>query len=201
MLTTREIVKAELHQTNTDYDVMIDRFIATVSLAIAGYCKRSFRGVSMLEREVDRVEHPRVLGDKLILRVYPIESISEIRQAADRDLDDPDSLVDAEDYIIDDEREDAIVKLDGTWFTGKQMVRVKYTGGFYTGDEASTPAGSIPVPADLAGAATRQVVHLFKHRDSLGEQSITIGDMQIAKVTDGLLGIVKEQLAPYVNYA
>ena len=200
MLTTRDIVKAELHLTNATHDAVIDRIIDTVSLAIAGYCKRSFRGVSMLERQADKVEYPRVLGDKLILRVYPIESISEVRQAADRDFTDPDSIVDSGDYVIDDEREDAIVNLDGSWFTGKRMVRVTYTGGFYTGVSASMPSGAIPIPADLAGAATRQVIHEFKHREQFGEQSITIGDMQIARVTDGLLGIVKEKLAPYINY-
>ena len=51
-----ELVNAELHQTNNDHDAMIDRFIAIVSLAIAGYCKRSSRGVRMLKRQVNRVE-------------------------------------------------------------------------------------------------------------------------------------------------
>lgn len=206
MLTTRDQVKevAEIPAATVTFDAMIDAIVASVSAAVAQHCSRfdARLGVSLLERQVGRVEFPQSMGDWLKTALYPIESVSELVQASDRDFAAATPLVEGTDFLLSQKRGDQIVAIDGTRFiAGEQVVRVTFDGGYWTGDAGSLPAGAIMLPADLHWAATQQSVHEFKRRAALGEDAVNIGDMSISRVKDGLLTIVKEKIARYVDWS
>jgi len=204
MLTTLDDVKAVkgIPLATTTHDAVINAIIASVSAAIAQYCRRSDprTGASLLERAVDRIEYPASMGDWIKARLYPIESVAELIQASDRDFANATPLVEGTDFLVSHNRSDKIVAINGAIFIGGvQVIRLTFTGGYFTGDAGSLPAGATPLPADLKWAATQQAYHEFARRESLGEDAINIGDMNVSRVKDGLLTIVKEKLAPYVD--
>ncbi|NOX57555.1 MAG: hypothetical protein GXP29_01685 [Planctomycetes bacterium] len=211
MLTTRDIVKADLRTTGATNDAIIDRVIDEVSVWIAGELHRydTVRGVSLLERQVGRIAFPQALcgGEKVRLGAYPIESIAEVKQTWDRDFDASLALVEGTDFLVDTSRGgDALVHLrsgfygdDGPASVG--IIRVTYTGGYWSDIDNAPPAGATALPSVLTHAATRLVVHLFKHRDKFGERQISVGDMAVSGVTDDMLKIVRNMIAPYRNWS
>ncbi len=205
MLTTRDIVKSEVPISGDSLDDIVDRAVAASSEWIAGELLRydSARGVSLLERVVDRVEYPRSIdGDKVRLRCYPIESVSEVVMASDREFDTATPLVEDENFIIDEETgSDSLLHLYGGFYPGAKVIRVTYTGGYWTDFDSSPPAGAIALPSTLMQAATRMAVHLVKHRDKFGERSINVGDMSVAGVKDELFKMVRQMIQPFKRYS
>jgi len=198
-LTTRDIVKSVLKIGGETYDTLIDQSVAAASQWIANHCRRRF------EREVERVEYPRGGGPTLQLTVYPVESISEIKQATDLDFDAADALVEDDDFVLQlggvvESNVGVIEHRYGQFYPGANVVRVTYTGGYWTGDAEELPAGALQLPDVVAEAAKLMAVHLFSNRDKLGARHISAGSMDISEVRDGMLRTCIEQLQDYVNY-
>ncbi len=202
-LTTKEAVKTVLGITGTGHDDLIDLIIDEASVAFAGYCRRfdANAGASLLERREDRVEYPEGGRTYLAMACYPIESVSEIKQAIDRDFDATDALAEGEDFWVDTNAGGKIVRLpDGNQFyAGPGVVRVTYTGGYFTGsiEDPEHPLLAIPLPDDLRWAATMQAKHVFQHREKFGEQTISVGNTTFTQIVHGLLDDVKKTLDRY----
>ncbi|MCK4624568.1 MAG: hypothetical protein KAV00_04600 [Phycisphaerae bacterium] len=199
-LTTRQLVKDVIGTEGTGRDALIDHYVDVASQWIANHCRRH------LEREVGRVEYPRGGGTFLQLACYPIEAVSELKQAIDLDYDDADALVENEDFVIDQgvgvEANVGVIQYRfGKFYDGPKVVRVTYTGGYWTGDVADLPEGARALPAPIRGPATQMAVHLFRNREKFGSRHISVGDMSVSEVLDGMLKVAAQQLAAYVNWS
>jgi hypothetical protein len=200
-LTTSTIVKARLGLTGTENDTVIAAIVTAVSTWIANHCQRGF------EREASKVVYPQGGTDRLQLHLYPIESISEIVQDWDRDFASATPLVADEDYILDESNGDevntgVIYHATGLWYDGPKRVRVTYTGGYWPPDGVGTmPTTARVLPGPVAEAAALMACHVFANRAKFGSRNISVGDMSVSEVTDGLLKIAGQLLEGYVCWA
>ena len=200
-LTTSTIVKARLGLTGTENDTVLAAVVTAVSQWMALHCHRGF------EREAAKVVYPEGGSDRLQLRLYPIESIAEVVEAYDRDFAAATPLVAEDDYFIDESCGDepntgVIYKSTGVFTAGPKRVRVTYTGGYWPADGVGTmPTTARVLPGPVAEAAALMAVHVFANRAKFGSRNISVGDMSVSEVTDGLLKIAGQLLEGFVCWA
>lgn len=128
----------EFPDDQTDDDTLLEKLITRMSADIESDCDRIFGDATYTEY------HDGDGTDTLLLKQYPINSITSVHDDVDRDYD-TDTLIDSDDYVYDSET--GILTLDGFGFSiGRQNVKVVYNAGYTT------------IPTDLEQACINKVV-------------------------------------------
>ena len=159
---------------------VLGTIIDGVSLSLARSCGRADGSAvpNLMLRQSARTEYTQGNGgNMLFLDVWPIESITSITLADDKDWDNGETLTAEDDY-----RHDAvsgiIYRVSGKWRTVIQSIRLIYVGGYV--DPTGTPTGSqIALPDDIIEAAILQTVHEYQRRRTYGAKSIEGDDRSL----------------------
>ena len=145
-----ETLKRFLGHTSTTHDALFRDILLGVSGAIEAEAGRPLRrGHALVERFAG--------GDRTIrVRQAPIAQIHSIRESTDRDFETAgayEELVEGEDYVLESDQEGepaghcgVIRRLNGRWLGSEKnpgLVRVEYTGGYKTDDEATLENSSV----------------------------------------------------------
>lgn len=199
-LTTIALVKSIVAKTGTDHDTILTHYVEVVSSWLTAFCKRR-----TFTREVGRVEYPRGGWSRLQLDVYPIETVTEIRQstALPRDYAGEDALVEGTDFFVlpaqsgPEVNTGVIEHAYGSFYVGTHAVKVTYTGGYLLETDPEYPNARL-LPYAVKGAATDMCVHLYRNRDKLGIRSTSVGAMDVSEAYDGLRPASREMLEAFV---
>lgn len=145
-LTTLAIVKAELNLTTVDAnrDTVLSRYISEASAAVENFCNRVFVIEAIKDRFYPSREVPlqSIVGgvDPLQLTRYPVTALVSIKE-------DGETLVEDEDFILDDAR-GLLFRLDANAYPtrwGAYPIVAEYSAGYAT------------VPSDVSDAVIRTV--------------------------------------------
>lgn len=108
--------------TEVSKDSRYEFFINAASSVIQTFCERQFIQATHIER------HDGRLSDTLVTREWPVQSVTEVRSAADWDFSNPASLYDANDFAVE---KGSVIRLRNKLFPkGKLNVQVTYVSGF-----------------------------------------------------------------------
>jgi hypothetical protein len=174
--------------TGTAEDTTIDTMIARVSALFGSYCGfPTETGVATMESAtyVHYLEGPG--GYSLRLPVWPVSSVTSIYDDSGRAYASAD-LVSSGDYDVIGDFGLVIAKSTGNhtaWGTGGRAIKATYVAGFAT------------VPADVKHACGLQVAHIWRHRDSIGDSSVSKAGGSASPLPLSLLPEVKAALRPY----
>jgi hypothetical protein len=111
--------------TNTDDDAFLENIITRVSDDIESTCNRVFRAATY-------TEYYRGSGtDKLLLRNFPINTITTIHDDMDRDWG-ADTLIASTEYNISDEVEGMVIYTDGIFTDcgSTENIKIVYNAGY-----------------------------------------------------------------------
>ena len=163
-LCTLNQLKTRLDISDAGSDGLLGGIITGVSgqLQGAGGCGRQ------LGLQADRVELISVSGSRMAsvwVSIYPIVSISEIKEALYGAYDDADALTVNEDYQF--VAATGELRRIGSWLAGIETIRITYTAGYAApGDELG--AGETALPDEIVEAAIQQAAFTYQKRDKLG---------------------------------
>lgn len=165
----------------TTWDALIDELILQAKGAIDSFCRRDF-GSS------ERTEYPRGGARQIVLRAFPVQSITSIHECTDVPrVYDATTVLTTSDYVADLDR--GIIERVGTWANGTRAIRVIYQGG---------PAS---VPADVNRAAVKLVAHWFQQRQFIGISSVAAPEGSTTRLeTSGFPADVAALLGPYRDF-
>jgi len=161
-IATLAEVKADLGIEHTDYDAVLTEWMEGLQGRFDSFCNR------VLLYSASETEYFNGGGSSLLLRRWPIESISSIIVDADQEWDADDAL-DSDDYRLN-YRRGRIVYGTGTykWPAGFQNIRVVYAGGFVKSDgSACTYVDATELDA-LRRAFFMQFGFEWRNRETLG---------------------------------
>lgn len=179
-------VKARIGVTDAVVDDLLTSIVNGVSAAIESYLDRKLETAE--RTEYHNIENPEA---PLVLRSYPVTSISSLKSSATWAWDTT-TAIDADDYEADSESGVLYVKqrLD----RGKRAVQIVYTAGI--GTTASDVVSGYP---DLSIACEMQAVEEYLRKEAQGAVSLNLSDGGGTMNRSGLklLPAVKERLAPY----
>jgi len=174
-------VKQYLEITGAEHDALLAALVASASETIESFCRRRFLATDYTEY------HDGMGSALLLLDQHPVQSVAEIRVAADRDFDAVEPLG-AEEYVLY-AAEGLVQRTAGVFPRGLRNVRVQYSAGY----------GS--VPDDVKQACVVLAAHWF-HRGCQGADGIareSLGEYAVAFAPAGLPRQVIEMLAPYLE--
>lgn len=152
---------------------IIDAYSVVIANTIGRYDKAT--GTNLMLRQSGRTEyHTGRLGELLPLEVFPVETITSVTLAPDRDFDSGTTLDADDDYRLDS-RWGILLREGTTWSTRVNAIRVVYTGGYVApGDQVGE--GQIALPLDLVEAAVQQVIFQFKTRQTPGVRTSELAE-------------------------
>ena len=185
-------IKTRLGQTKTDFDEIINSIIIGIDGMFEAYCGRP---LLMTSEDVTEYVGADMAWRRLLLRRYPIISITSIKEASDYDFDAATALVLNTDYRpVNSGLNGIILRLDDYWPAGEDVIEVKYRGGYCGAGEAAAK-GEYALPAELREAAIMQGCFMFKRKDDLGLSAINSQSGSINKFADvDFLPLVKKTL-------
>lgn len=174
-------VKSYLGLSDSSHDALLASLIAAASEAIENYCRRRFATMQYTEYR-DGSDSALLLLDH-----SPIQSISEIRESANRDFERADPL-DEEDYVFY-AHEGLLLRTSGIFPEGLRNVRVTYTAGYAA------------VPADVQHACVALVAAWFNrgHQGGDGLESEQLGDYSARYSSYSLPPEATALLIPYLE--
>lgn len=177
-LSTVASCKEHLGISGTTFDAVIGTLLTRASAWIERYCGRTFASTAYTQ------DYDGDGTDTLILRQYPIVSVTTIHDDQERDFASA-TLIDADDYYVDADK--GMVKLiAGRFSRGRGNVRVVYTAGHAT------------VPAAVALAAVELTAFWFNRRRSAGRASESLGGLSVSHLGD-VPGDIKTMLDEYAS--
>ncbi len=134
-----------------------------------------------LMRQADITEYPSDPNHYtrfLQLRVYPIESVTSVKQlydvGADSDFTAADSLTENVDYLIT-ARSGQLERVHQFWSARRRWVQVIYTGGYYDPSGNAPSNDAIAPPEDLQHGVLQQAVRMYQTKDTAGLREIELG--------------------------
>ena len=188
-------VKTRLGLSNTDNDDIIEQIITGITGMFENYVSRP-----LLIFTEDVYEYYGLDPGlrRLLLRRYPIVSITSIKEASDYDFEDAEALVANADYrLVNSGLNGIILRLDGHWLSGEDTIQSLYRGGYCGAGEAAGE-GEYAMPVELREAAILQGTFMFKRKDDIGLDSVSTMGGSISKFADiELLPLVRQVLDKY----
>ena len=153
-LTTIAAIKSALDITTTAKDTLITTLEADASAWIETECARTFGSASYTELfSPGRDRRVQNNGARLVVKQYPIISVTSLHEDSDR-VFDATALIAAADYWSDDYGVNLYADGDTVAFVpGERTVQLIYVAGYAT------------IPSDLTRAAIMCAVHLFYKAD------------------------------------
>jgi uncharacterized phiE125 gp8 family phage protein len=180
-LTTVATLKAHLGipSAETSQDTRMELLINAASDSIERYLDRKIKSQTITE-----IQHGR-RQDILILREWPVTSITELRVDMDHVFSDASTLIPSADYGIGDDK-NSLVYYDTVFPRGNNNVKIVYVAGYAT------------VPSDIEYAALLfcEWLYLFRNRQDIGRTSKSKGDESMS-VSQGMPDIVRQMIEPY----
>ncbi len=179
-LCTTDDVKNLLGSTSTAEDTLLATLIERASAQAARLAGVGASGVGGLVRTSTTLypyDPGAPDGQTRVLRIPgAIESISSLKQRYSQSTawTDVTALTEDTDYLITS-GEGKVERINSVWSVGhRQLVQVTGVFGY---DDPASPAGgdAIDVPADLRHAVAEQVQWLWRRKDKIGKDSITLG--------------------------
>lgn len=159
---------------NTTYDDFINSMLTNSSSIIKSYLGRDIVQATYTDHYYDGDG-----SDTLILRQYPIISVTSLYDDPDRDFGS-DSLLDEDpngdrDFLIVNKNEidnEGIIRRiqGGIFYKGKQNIKITYVGGY----------SSANVPADIKQAQIQLVTFFYNNRgNNLNIKSFKLGNYSV----------------------
>lgn len=190
-MTTATRVKEALGITDSGSDTLIAQLITAVSNEVERVMDRYVLTTSRTE-----TLPMRSFKKLVMLRAFPVTSVSTIKVSQTLDFTDSDALVANEDYVLDLTLGTLrfIVEHDPlrNYYSGLPISPL-YVQATYTGGMAVDTSAFISAYPELAQAVDMQCVHLFTRRASPGQTSQTLSDSSAQYQGElGLLRIVTE---------
>ena len=164
-LTTHERLKEYLgiKTDDTTKDALLAEFVERISAAISTRCQRVFE----FESGITEYEDGDGLGRELLVRRYPIVSVTALYDDPDRQYSSA-TLMAATDYTVDKNR--GIIRLDGFRFLkGLQNIKVVYDGGYRV------------IPQDLERAAI--ILGAAEFLDSQSELKVSVDVETVERIS------------------
>ncbi len=160
---TTDDVKMRLAISDSDYDDMIAAIIAGLSGRFDAFCGRT-----LLQTAADVTEYYTGLSQCLQLNLFPLISITSIKEAWDRDFDNATALTAEEDYWPMSLGKNGILYRNlAIWPVKPDGIQVIYRGGYAAAGEE--PGDSeIVLPPEIREAAIQQASLTYKRRDDIG---------------------------------
>ena len=172
-LTTIDAIKARIPISGTAEDEILTSCLAAAELQIARWCGRCRESVNDLIDDGESVEeYLDGGGETIAVARYPIRGLTDVRESSVGGFDDVTPLTEWQDYTVDP-KAGLIHRVGLRWLPGRRSVRVRYTGGF----------AAAAIPADLAEAALRLAVLLYKSGLRVGEQAVASGKGNVTWAT------------------
>lgn len=189
-ITTLDNTKNFLRiETDAD-DALLESLINRATAMIEGlYCNRPIINIASsstitLQSQTEYFDSNGET-DTLILKYYPIGTITSIYDDPDRTYTDTGDLVPSTDYVVYED--EGRIKYDGCFSEGNHSVRVIYTGGYTTAT----------LPVDLEQACIELVGLLYKQKDTIGISGKSFSDGSISYYENRLSWSSKDILASY----
>lgn len=190
-LTTYTAVQTRLGLTGTTSKTVIEQIIDGVTDQFAKFLKRPiFRSATRTDL---------LTGDwsnVLQLTMFPVESITSVKVAADVDFASATALTANDDYRFEPESGLLFREAD-VWPKYRRGIQVIYVAGYVHPDD--TPTGdNVALPDDIISAAIQQTVWEYNQRKSYGQKGERTGDGSVTLIeTADLLPSVKRILEGY----
>lgn len=184
-LITKAQAKAFLKITASSEDDIIDTLIHGASQAVVGFCGRDFVQATYTEY------YDGSGNEKLILKNYPIVSVSSVNIDTTRQWGAASAVTVATDLIVGNDS--GIIELWNNWRSfgcGKKTVRVVYSAGYAS------------IPYDVQQACLLTVMYWYKRHyqdQRIGLQSETIGERNMTYSNEDLPKTAKLMLSGYVK--
>lgn len=181
-------------QFGATFDTLLGQIIDSITLQLAQYCHRpDWDSKARTEYFNPGSNSRRIFVASPPIAASPVIQIWE-GTANPRVYGAAELLTLGEDYFVYSEEGIIIKESRGRWAEGLKTVKVTYTGGYLTADDAGAAA-------DLADAAIRQAKLVFDRREAggLGGQSLEGGSFSFSsglKIDPS----VKELLQHYIVY-
>lgn len=148
-------------------DAWLSQALLEVSRDVEGWAKWSLRRDTATEIHGEERSYS-ILG---LDKVHPIESVTSVKEAADRDFASADALIEDEDFVVYEDR-NQLARMGGVWVWGRKVIEVVYVGGYVTPDEMPE-AGQQVMPADLVGFVLDEAELRYRQRGKAGMTSVS----------------------------
>lgn len=184
-------VRAGMEIGDTSQDQIIDDIIRGIANLFENYCNRIF-----ILNTSDATEYYDGGVNVIIVKRYPIVSITSVTESTDYDWDNETALTANDGYRSTNDK-GIIHRLASDFYCGRDIVRIVYTGG-YVAPGCDVGSGETALPDDLREAAIKQARYELKRKDDLGLSAVSAMGTNITKYAeDDLLPIVKRTLNHY----
>lgn len=195
-IATLAEIKADLGITDTTDDAVLTRLIEAVQGRFDTYCRRIFLEVAARQEIHDGGT------SRIFVEAWPIESVSEVVIDGDQEWGSAESILASDDYLVDNRRGAILYgRGDVAWPSGKQCVRVTYSGGLVASDGTAAngyvDAGHLQT---LKRALMMQVEFEWRNRLTLGQQSASMQGASVSLAPAALLPEVSAALSPLVRW-
>ena len=160
-LTQASDVKEALNITSSTYDTLLQKLVYGVSEFLQGYCNRNFK-----EQTITEYYDGETLGKDLVLRSFPVASITSIAYKSGTPTAPIWNTINADTYELDTVA--GIVRHYGLP-KGFQNIKVVYVAGYKIDFANRYTAANHTLPHDLSMVATQLVSKIFDTRFSQGK--------------------------------
>lgn len=189
LMTATEARTAYIRGLSGDsQDTTIDTLIARVGGLFAAFCNFPAEGAVASMESATYTHYITGPGHyKLRVPVFPVSSVTSVYDDPGREYATAD-LVSSSDYDLIGSEGLLVAKSTGshaTWNAGDRAIKITYVAGFAT------------VPADIKHACGLQVAHIWRHRDSIGDSSVSKAGGSASPLPLSLLPEVRAALRPY----
>ena len=193
-LATYTQVQPFFDLTGTTHQTVIETILDGVTAALERHCNRVFM------RNAARTDYLTGDGGNVLsLPLLPIESITSVKIASDRDFASVDALTAEDDYRHDPDS-GLLWYQPGNWPKYRRGIQVVYVGGYVHPDDSPTGV-QVALPYDLTAAAIQQAVYEYNNRSRHGIKGEKVGDASVALLETGeLLPSVRDRVARFVRY-
>jgi len=169
-------VKDRLAETTTDHDVTIAQIIAGVEAIFNSYTQRT-----LIAPAADTTEYYTGCSKKLLLKNYPLISITSITEASRYDFDDQTALVADSGYrLIGGGKNGIIYRMYQNWLGIEDSIEIVYRAG-YAAAGVELGDNEAALPADIKEAAIEQTCFIFKRKDDIGLSSVGFNGGSVSK--------------------
>lgn len=129
----------------------------------------------------DVTEYYTGQSDMLMVKRYPIVSVTSIKEAYDYDFDNADALTENDNFrILNGGKSGVIKRIHTRWQSQDDGIQIIYSGGFCAAG-VEPEAGETALPSDLREAAIEQASFIYKRKDDIGLSAQSFGDASMSK--------------------
>jgi len=161
----------DIAPSNVSQDVRLELFINAATSRLESITDRSLKASTVIDLQHGGRQNI------LLLRQFPINSITELRVDSTRVFTDPSTLIDPAKYVIGDDN--SSILYDGYFPKGLGNIKVEYVAGYNSTDHA----GEL---SELELCCLWLVEWFYRHRDrqDMGRGSKSKGDESVSILTE-----------------